>query len=263
MEASQPASRLLGRANVHCQVKSTVLSKVDSPLHEQLQYNYGSSKQAASAGGSELQLWLGRLCPYDTSVRWGRRLGSPLGHAKWMLVDQDSCQEADEVSTPKIDWIKSITSIKLWVLFGVFLTSSCVLLLHQVEFKWFKNLTEEYALIISIICILSFCMLTCKITDKAVINLKERKRKRIRVKFKNLSNNQQEFLINQFKRGTRAFAINSGQTQNRWFEELKEWKYIKYSSRLAIVVGDPNSYYEITVRGWAKVKKWTEAQEKS
>ena len=261
MEASRPAFPLLGRANVHCQVKSTVLSKVDSPLHEQLQYNYGSSKQAASAGGSELQLWLGRPCPYDTSVRWGRRLGSPLGHAKWMLVDQDSSQEADEVSAPKIDWIKSITSIKLWVLFGVFLTSSCALLLHQVEFKWFKNLTEEHALIISIICILSFCMLTCKITDKAVINLKERKRKRIRVKFRNLSKNQQELLINQFKTETRFFTVGINQTRSRAFEELKEWNYIAFSGGFSL---DLDSFdYKITEKGWTEIKKWTETQEKS
>lgn len=72
--------------------------------------------------------------------------------------------------------------------------------------------------------------------------------------FAELSAEQQQFLIGQFRRGSRLFRFPDQMSALRWFEELKLWKYV-VAQPMILAQGGDTTPHEIPERAWQELER--------
>jgi hypothetical protein len=66
-----------------------------------------------------------------------------------------------------------------------------------------------------------------------------------------LERTQKLFLLEQFGKGTRKFAVLRDTYERRWFEELEVWGYVECT---VVVIGGGSVPHAITEAGWKELQ---------
>ena len=98
--------------------------------------------------------------------------------------------------------------------------------------------------------ILFYCLLLFRGIDLA----SKRRRSKVRRGINKLSDQQKEFLMQIFMRGSRDFQIPADFGSPRWLEELRNWHYIELHSTIMFTADSPD-FYSITEDGWRQLEK--------
>ena len=141
------------------------------------------------------------------------------------------------MSLPDSGWLTGLQRVPWWVFAGIAFGMACLRILGHSGI-WIDGPG-----------IIAFCLLVFLALDHWL----ERRKNRIRRRFKRLSEEQREFLIRHYKSGSRRIGLLEPASSARWIEELLKWNYIKWISPVILV---PATYtYYITEQGWQEIKR--------
>ena len=155
---------------------------------------------------------------------------------------------------PDSGWLAVIHKVDWWVSAAIAVAAALVLALAHFDAPWFGQLPSTTAIVIGGVGILFFCLLVFRLIGLTYDAVRKRRSGRVHRGINKLSDQQREFLMRIFQRGSRNFELHSGFGSPRWFEELKNWKYIEWHSPIIWTVDTPR-YYSITEDGWRQLEK--------
>lgn len=159
------------------------------------------------------------------------------------------------MSIPDSGWLTVLRKVEWWLLAAVSTASAVVLVLAHFKVSWFEHLPATGALVTALIGLLAFFSLLFKAINEAWKAIQRRRAGKVRRRAKRLSQQQVEFLMSKFAHGSRSFELPGSFGSPRWFEELKNWNYVKWHSPLIWTAGMSHSY-SITEGGWRELEKW-------
>ena len=146
--------------------------------------------------------------------------------------------------------IAVIQNIQTWVLAGFALP-----FIIQLAIDFFNIevpdalLVLEYPIVL-VPGLIALCLLISKWTDAGYKRVRKWQKNRV-PPFKELTNNQQQFLNKIYRNNSRRFQVGDAENGRHWFQELKERKYIHLRSSGPIALN-----YEITLNGWKEIDRY-------
>jgi len=154
---------------------------------------------------------------------------------------------------PDSNWLIALSKVDPMVSGALTAAAGSVLLMAHYDVGPFKSLPQVFVGTIAVAGLLFGFLLIFRALTALIQHWKYGIGGGVAKKLSNLSEQQRNFLLQIYRRGSRSFEMPIDSTSQRWFEELKNWRYVESQTVLIYVSGSPFPY-KISEAGWEQLE---------